>query len=100
MCYISPQMRAETAVPSGRHARSAIAVSGKVHLTERPVSSGRRRWTTAEITEILAALATLRTTDIARALGVNPKALRSMLRRNGISLGALREHAKRDEAAL
>ena len=46
----------------------------------------RRRWTTGELTEILDALMTLRTDDIARKLGVNPKALRSVLRRNGISL--------------
>ena len=47
--------------------------------------------------EILEALATLRTNDIARALDVNPKALRSVLRRHGISLRALREHAKKEE---
>jgi GcrA cell cycle regulator len=39
----------------------------------------------------VAALAKLRTSDIAKMLGVNPKALRSVLRRNGISLRALRE---------
>ncbi|MFY9640950.1 MAG: GcrA family cell cycle regulator [Rhodomicrobium sp.] len=55
---------------------------------------GRRRWTTGELTEIVAALATLRTGDIAHTIGVNPKALRSVLRRNGISLRALRQHVK------
>ncbi len=58
---------------------------------------GRRRWTTGELTEIVAALATLRTGDIAHTIGVNPKALRSVLRRNGISLRALRQHAKNGE---
>jgi len=58
---------------------------------------GRRRWTTGELTEIVAALATLRTSDIARSIGVNPKALRSVLRRNGISLRTLRQHAKKGE---
>jgi GcrA cell cycle regulator len=60
---------------------------------------GRRRWTTGEITEIVSALSTLRTGDIAKTIGVNPKALRSMLRRNGISLRALREQARRKEAS-
>lgn len=59
---------------------------------------GRRRWTTGELTEIVAALATLRTGDIARVIGVNPKALRSVLRRQGISLRALREKAKKAES--
>jgi len=58
---------------------------------------GRRRWTAGELTEIIAALATLRTRDIARVIGVNPKALRSVLRRQGISLRALREKAKKAE---
>jgi len=57
----------------------------------------RRRWTTGELTEIVAALATLRTDDIARVIGVNPKALRSALLRRGISLRSIREHAKRSE---
>lgn len=62
-----------------------------------PPSEGRRRWTTGELTEIVAALAMLRTSDIARALGVNPKALRSVLRRHGISLRALREHGQKEQ---
>ncbi len=62
-------------------------------------SEGRRRWTAGEITEILAAIATLRTSDIARTLGVTPKALRSLLRRNGISLRAVRDSAKREEVS-
>lgn len=56
-----------------------------------------RRWSTGELTEIVAALATLRTSDIASIIGVNPKALRSALRRNGISLRALRERANKGE---
>lgn len=60
-------------------------------------SKERRRWTTGELTEIVAALATLRTSDIARTIGVNPKALRSVLRRNGISVRALRQQAKKSE---
>jgi len=51
------------------------------------------------LTEIISAIATLRTSDIARTLDVNPKALRSLLRRNGISLRALRERARRDESS-
>jgi len=61
-----------------------------------PSRSGRRRWTTGELTEIVAALATLRISDIARTIGVNPKALRSALRRNGISVRALRREAKKN----
>ncbi|MBI4725031.1 MAG: hypothetical protein HY765_08660 [Rhodomicrobium sp.] len=66
-------------------------------LAAPPAHGGRRRWTTGELTEIVAALATLRTTDIARTLGVNPKALRSALRRHGISLRALRQQARKQE---
>jgi len=61
-------------------------------------SGNRRRWTAGELTEIVAALATLRTSDIARFIGVNPKALRSVLRRHGISLRALRERAKKPDS--
>jgi hypothetical protein len=60
-------------------------------------SGGRRRWTAGELTEIVAALATLRTSDIAQVMGVNPKALRSALRRQGISLRALRDKAKKGD---
>ena len=60
-------------------------------------SGGRRRWTTGELTEIVESLAKLRTSDIARLIGVNPKALRSVLRRNGISLRALRREATKGE---
>jgi hypothetical protein len=56
---------------------------------------GRRRWTAGDLTEIVTALATLSTNEIARTLGVNPKALRSALRRHGISLRAVREYAKK-----
>ncbi len=62
-------------------------------------SEGRRRWTTGELTEIVTALATLSTNEIARALGVNPKALRSALRRNGISLRAIRQCNKKANAS-
>lgn len=62
-----------------------------------PSSAGRRRWTTGELTEIVSALSALRTDDIARTIGVNPKALRSVLQRHGISIRALREQAKKDE---
>ncbi len=54
-------------------------------------NEGRRRWTAGELTEIVTALATLTTKDIARTLSVNPKALRSALRRHGISLRAIRQ---------
>ena len=61
-----------------------------------PISSdGRRRWTAGELTEIVSALATLRTKDIAGTLGVNPKALRSALRRHGISLRAIRQYSRK-----
>jgi len=60
-------------------------------------SGGRRHWTAGELTEIVAALATLRTSVIAHIIGVNPKALRSALRRHGISLRALRERARKAE---
>ena len=44
-------------------------------------------------------LATFSTDEIARTIGVNPKALRSALRRNGISLRAVREHGKKTSSA-
>jgi GcrA cell cycle regulator len=56
---------------------------------------GRRRWTAGDLAEIVTSLATLSTSEIARTLGVNPKALRSALRRHGISLRAVREYAKK-----
>lgn len=95
MCNLSPQQASRTKPPSAAP-RSMDALS---RLSPRDAGSpaGRRRWTAGELTEILEALATLRTSDIARILEVNPKALRSVLRRNGISLRALREHAKREE---
>jgi hypothetical protein len=60
-------------------------------------SGGRRRWTAGELTEIVAALSMLRTSVIAQVMGVNPKALRSALRRHGISLRALRKRAEKAE---
>jgi GcrA cell cycle regulator len=68
--------------------------------TRPPAQDGRRarrRWTAGELAEIIAALASLRTADIARAIDVNPKALRAVLRRHGISLRGLREQAKKPE---
>jgi GcrA cell cycle regulator len=74
------------------------------HLSGAPIpalpipplsADGRRRWTAGELTEIVTALATLSTKDIGRALGVNPKALRSALRRHGISLRAIRQYGRR-----
>jgi hypothetical protein len=74
-----------------------------LHLSSFPFSSkeresetvlpnrARRRWTKGELTEAISALAALKTADVAAALGINPKALRSLLRRNGISLRALRQ---------
>ena len=62
-------------------------------------SETRRRWTTGELTEIVTALATLSTAEIARTIGVNPKALRSALRRNGISLRAVRQYAKKPSSS-
>jgi GcrA cell cycle regulator len=69
------------------------------HVPARAAASlgGRRHWTTGELTEIVAALAALRTNAIAHMIGVNPKALRSALRRRGISLRALREAAMKGE---
>jgi GcrA cell cycle regulator len=72
------------------------APGGSTPLLPRHHEAGRR-WTTGELTEIVAALAALRTSDIANIMGVNPKALRSALRRNGISLRALREQAAKGE---
>ena len=99
MCNLSPQQtRKIKATPVASCAFPAVAISGPSPLVAiDPGSSGRRRWTATELTEILEALVTLRTNDLARILGVNPKALRSVLRRNGVSLRALREHAKRKE---
>lgn len=67
-------------------------------LIPPPNNEGRRRWTAGELTEIVTALAMLRTNDIAHTLGVNPKALRSALRRHGISLRAIRQHNKKENA--
>ncbi|MGO9546398.1 MAG: GcrA family cell cycle regulator [Rhodomicrobium sp.] len=74
--------------------RSAPNISATLPLL---AWKGRRRWTAGELTEIVASLGALRTCDIARTLGVNPKALRSALRRNGISLRAIRREAKKGE---
>ena len=63
-----------------------------------PPNEGRRRWTAGELTEIVTAMATLSTKDIARTLGVNPKALRSALRRHGISLRAIRQYSRKERA--
>ncbi len=99
MCNLSlqqtPKLNAPSAAPS---LRSTVALSCLCPSVEAlPEGRRRRRWTTGELTEILDALATLRTNDIARTIGVHPKALRSVLRRNGISLRAIREHARRHE---
>ncbi len=75
----------------------AFAASLPPTAAAAPPGAGRRRWTAGELTEAVAALATLRTSEIAKSLGVNPKALRSVLRRQGISLRALREQAKKPE---
>ncbi len=63
-------------------------------LIVRAAGDGRQ----GELTEIVTALAMLRTNDIAHTLGVNPKALRSALRRNGISLRAIRQYNKKENA--
>jgi GcrA cell cycle regulator len=60
-------------------------------------AAARRHWTAGELMEIVTALASCRTSEIASEIGVNPKALRSVLRRNGISLRALRDHAKKEK---
>lgn len=99
MCNLSFQQAHKIkARPAASCAYPAVAISGPSPLGPIPSDgSSRRRWTAADLSEILDALTTLRTNDIAHILGVNPKALRSVLRRNGISLRALREHAKRKE---
>lgn len=99
MCNLSPQHIRKIKAPSAAScAFPAVAISGPSPLAALdPGNSGRRRWTASELTGILDALITLRTNDLARILGVHPKALRSVLRRNGVSLRALREQAKRKE---
>jgi len=98
MCNVSPQEGSQTAAPANAsHANSSVALSSFSPSQVSSAPDGRRRWTTGELTEILAAIGTMRTGDIAHTLGVNPKALRSLLRRNGISLRALRDRAKREE---
>ncbi|MBJ7535210.1 hypothetical protein JDN40_13935 [Rhodomicrobium vannielii ATCC 17100] len=96
MCNLTPLRLTRAEAMQAPQALPAIALSRLSQPAPQPIH-GRRRWTTGDLTEIIAALATLRTSDIARTLGVNPKALRSLLRRNGISLRALREHARRVE---
>ncbi len=76
---------------------SKISLSYTPSIAKAPIQAQRRRWTTGELMELVSALATLKTTDIAKTIGVNPKALRSVLRRNGVSLRAIREHAKKDK---
>ncbi len=99
MCNISPYQGypIKGRPPLSSLSRSPVALAGIAQLTAPPLTGGRRRWTTGELTEILAALATLRTSDIAHTLGVNPKALRSALRRNGVSSRAIRFKAKWEE---
>ena len=74
--------------------RTAIARRPIPALTPEITANGRRRWTKGDLMEAVTGLAHFKTSDIAKALGVNPKALRSVLRRNGISLRAIRENAK------
>ena len=99
MCNLSLQHTRKPEAPSVVPCScSTVALSHlSPSVTADPERRRRRRWTTGELTEILDALAMLRTNDLARIIGVNPKALRSVLRRNGISLRAIREHAKRKE---
>lgn len=75
---------------------SKISLSYTPSIAKDPLQTQRRRWSTGELMELISALATLKTTDIAKTIGVNPKALRSVLRRNGVSLRAIREHAKKE----
>ncbi len=98
MCNLSLQQTHKTKAPSAAPSlRSAVALSCLTpSIAAPPEGRRRRRWTTGELSEILDALVALRTDDIARTIGVHPKALRSVLRRNGISLRALREHAKKN----
>lgn len=77
--------------PSPSHATTACSPSA----LSTPPAEGRRRWTTGELTEIVTNLATFSTNEIAQTIGVNPKALRSALRRHGISIRLLREHGKK-----
>jgi len=96
MCNLSLQQTRKTKAPSAVSC-STVAISRLSPLAAvDPDGPRRRRWTTGELTDILDALVTLRTDDIARKLGVNPKALRSVLRRNGISLRTLRERARKE----
>jgi GcrA cell cycle regulator len=81
------------------HSSQTISLTPQTFAPVPDAPAGRRRWTTGELTEIVAALAKLRTGDIARTLGVNPKALRAVLRRKGISLRALRDRAMREETS-
>ena len=99
MCNLSLQHTRKPKAPSVVPCSSSTVALSHLSPSVTADSEGRqrRRWTTGELTEILDALATLRTNDLARIIGVNPKALRSVLRRNGISLRAIREHAKRKE---
>ena len=97
MCNLSLLQTRKMKAPSAVSSCSTVALSRLSPSVSQSEGRVRRRWTTGELTEILDALMTLRTDDIARTIGVNPKALRSVLRRNGISLRALREHAKRKE---
>ena len=90
------QTRGIKEAPIASSAFPATALSGLSPLPPAQAGTPRRhRWTAGELSEILDALSTLRTNDLAHMLGVNPKALRSVLRRNGVSLRALREHTKR-----
>lgn len=100
MCNTSLQQTRKPKAPSVVSCSCATVTISRLSPTDAAESESRprRRWTTGELTEILDALATLRTNDLARIIGVNPKALRSVLRRNGISLRALREHARRKES--
>ncbi len=100
MCNSPYHQGAHPVAPShASRAYSPVALSCMPQSFTPRVSEGRRRWTTGEVAEILAAITTLRTSDIARTLGVSPKALRSLLRRHGISLRALRESAHREDTA-
>jgi hypothetical protein len=99
MCNLHLQHTRKLTAPSVAPCSTLALSHLSPSVTADPEGRRRKRWTTGELTEILDALATLRTNDLARIIGVNPKALRSVLRRNGISLRAIREHAKRKESS-
>jgi GcrA cell cycle regulator len=75
-----------------------VRATSSASTISKTVSTSRKHWSQADIAAAVAALSSGRTAEIAKQLNVNPKALRSALRRAGVSLRVVREAHHRETA--